>query len=208
MDDLEEICLVGLSATRDKLSSAIVLTWSKEGSERGFANEPEEETFGWDFPETEGKDGEGSGLFEWWGGFRVWKLQLKSDSGLIPAHLSSGSSRNGRKGPAYLDLKLVAPEEGHVYESILSYDPRSGVVSVVVTDVTAGERVYSGGFRINAYDGLLYPAVGGKAKVKEISQQHLLCIESLEAYSRFVPVGLQWSSGSSRGCGSPLLPMG
>lgn len=104
------------------------------------------------------------------GWFPFWKIQVQSQ-------LEDQVER--------VDLALLAPEAGHRYTSVLSYDPRTGGAALYLMDETAEKLIYSGGFEVGGKASPLFPAAG----VVRGSAEAGVEVAALDVYSTYVPVG-------------------
>ena len=110
--------------------------------------------------------------------FPVWEIALAGDEELLPADHEA-------RRPA-----VVVPLPNQVYQATLSYSPQSGAVSVAVTNLTSGARVYAAGFQINRYSGSLYP--GTAALLQSENERAAVTVESFQVAAKFVPLGTSW----------------
>lgn len=86
----------------------------------------------------------------------VWALQLQSDLGLLPADVRAETGTGVLRGSAVFPLPGVGkPRWGHVYHTVLSYDPATGALSLWVHDATAGETVISAEYTVGTLGGAL-----------------------------------------------------
>lgn len=111
------------------------------------------------------------------GWFTTWKLQLYSEIGLL--------SESNQNKSQVIDLLSTGPTRGRAYEAALSYDARSGAVSVWVYDVANARVLVAEGLTLHASDTPLQPvAINGRAYDTHVTQV-------ADAYA---PVGLQWGT--------------
>ncbi|MGI6610664.1 MAG: hypothetical protein ACOX4G_09160 [Limnochordia bacterium] len=127
------------------------------------------------------------------GWFPTWEVGLEVAPHLIRP--DEQAARPYRKG-----LGIMGPEAGHVYETSLSYDPQSGLVSAAVVDLTSGMRVFSVSTRLQAYSGTLRPC-GGCEQPPAPTNDHtgpsikdtsLLTFSQPQVVETLVPVGTEW----------------
>lgn len=116
--------------------------------------------------------------------FPVWSLHLQTDSDLFSPGVATKNGAGVLAGSKVVSLQNVRPEVGHVYQAELSYDPENDLVSVGLSDLTAGERLFTRELAISAPETPLYPAIGAVGGE--------LTIESVEAMPISVPLGAAW----------------
>lgn len=97
----------------------------------------------------------------------IWTLRLKTPQG-------EGKS------------EYVIPQQGHIYETRLSYDPRVSLLMVAVQDLTDGTVVYQEVLSVDLDGGEISHAFA-------LSQIAGAQVEGVEASPRFVPVGVKWT---------------
>lgn len=115
--------------------------------------------------------------------FPSWELVLEVTPDL--ARSLQDGTRPQRQG-----LGVVGPEAGHVYETSLSYDPQSGLVSAAVIDLTSGTRIYADSTQLQAPLGPLR-ASGGR-ELGATGQSAFLTFAPPIVTETFVPVGTEW----------------
>lgn len=94
-----------------------------------------------------------------WFGDR-WGLQLASSAGIIPNTYAPQDGSGFLSGTRFLNLTDAEPAWGHEYETIMSYFPACGALSVQLTDLTTAQQVYAGNLQVMPFTGPLYPGTG------------------------------------------------
>lgn len=123
------------------------------------------------------------------GWFPTWEIGLEIDPSLVwPGHEVPGFVRTG--------TAITGPEGDHVYETTLSYDPASGVVSASVVNLTVGSQIFAIGTRLQTYSEALQPRGGEEYPESAVSHFVFSPPQVVEA---FVPVGAQWRLLASDG---------
>lgn len=131
-----------------------------------------------------------------------WRLQLQSSAGLLPLDQPNQPGKGTWAGSGIADIDRTRPIPGHSYESVLSYDPVSGAISVALTDVTTLELVYAGAFQSGCYSGRLFPGAGIVFKGESNANLPSITLADFEAYRQYSPVGTTWLV-ESRALGQP-----
>jgi hypothetical protein len=85
----------------------------------------------------------------WW---PTWQMALASDTGLLPLDNAKPVSVPGWPQAVGMNLGSYVPKAGHAYQSLLSYDPRIGSLSVSLIDLDSNETVYAHTFRAPVID--------------------------------------------------------
>lgn len=93
----------------------------------------------------------------WW---PTWRLVLASDAGLLPLDAAHPVAVPGWNNSAGIDLGTIKPMPGHTYEPQLSYDPKTGALSVSIQDITSGERLFAAGYALPQTNAKLAAASG------------------------------------------------
>ena len=75
-------------------------------------------------------------------------------------------------------IVITGPAEEHVYETTISYDPVSGLVSAAVADLTAGSRIFAASARLKTHSGTLQALGGREYPERSESCFHLLAAPS------------------------------
>ena len=88
-------------------------------------------------------------------------LKLWSPARLIPDALVSGTEGGPGDLTPFTLLTEATPQIGHLYESLLSYDPATGAIACRVVDRTAETTIWEGNFTIKPTNQKLQPLVGG-----------------------------------------------
>jgi len=125
----------------------------------------------------------------------TWRLVLASSDELDTQ--VDGWRRGSDQWEGYIvkQLAIVQPVEEHGYDTALSYDAASGLVSIAVQDATSGASVCSGSYRLAGLGGPLVPLIG----VRKQPGQAVIGIadlpvrfERFAAYPVVAPVGFEW----------------
>lgn len=117
----------------------------------------------------------------------VWTLQLQSDLSLLPADLRTEAGSGGLRGSQVFSLPGVGkPRWGHVYHSVLSYDPVSGALSLWIHDMTEDETLFAGEYRMGRVEKPLYASAG----MQENGTYERL--NSVTAAPQYIPRGVTW----------------
>jgi hypothetical protein len=127
------------------------------------------------------------------GWFTTW------DAGLQVAPLLRRVGAEGAPPPRK-DLGLMGPGTGHAYETTLSYDPYSGLVSAVVVDLTSKTRVFATNTQLLTYSGALQPCnceLSSSPASEDVGPEApaapLLTFSPPRVVEAFVPAGVEWS---------------
>lgn len=122
------------------------------------------------------------------GWFPVWSLQLQSDRGLLPEGVQSEQGSGMLSGSrAYTLPNSAAPRWGHTYETLFSYDPNTGALSVWIHDATRDEAIFSGEFLGGKFEEPFYPAAGRDADGAFVS------LDDITIHPEYVPRGVAWN---------------
>ncbi len=108
----------------------------------------------------------------WW---PAWHVYLVGDAALLEP--AGEDETNGR-----VRLATITPNSGATYETTLSYDPDSGLVSVSMRDPARQERLVRTGLRIARYDGRLTPSAMSGTDAVAVS-------------TGYSPLDVQWDVG-------------
>lgn len=112
----------------------------------------------------------------------LWSLRLESDVGLLT------------RGP--IEVAKGLPVAGHTYETLLSYDPQSGAVSLAITDLNTAASLHRGSLQAGPFSEPLW--VGADQIVRQPRQNDAEpAVQSLAVVKRFLPVGYSWTVGTS-----------
>jgi len=84
-------------------------------------------------------------------------LRLESSAGLLPETLKPETTASLK----YCNLQHVFLMPGKPYNATLSYDSRTGLTSVELTDIAKGKTIYSGHLWLRPADHTLYGGAGG-----------------------------------------------
>lgn len=118
----------------------------------------------------------------------TWGLNLQSDAGYLPSDLSASTGTGFLRGSQYVRLATLAPQRGHVYETVWSYDPHTGMVGLALDDLTAGEHLFTTGFETSLIAEQLYAGLGVQAG----AATEQVGVAAFEHAAGFTPVGLTW----------------
>ena len=124
----------------------------------------------------------------------VWALQLQSDLGLLPADVRAETGTGVLRGSAVFPLPGVGkPRWGHVYHTVLSYDPATGALSLWVHDATAGETVISAEYTVGTLGGPFYAGAGSRRGGTYAA------VDTITVAPGYVPRGMTWRIGELSG---------
>lgn len=123
----------------------------------------------------------------WW---PTWRLVVASDYGLLPVDPQKATTVPGWNTGAGLSLATSKPVTGHVYEPLLSYDPQTGALSVALTDKTAGERIFTGGFSVPKSIAPFTAASKQLDNTTPAADQ--VTIGKFEVSSLYIPMDTRW----------------
>ena len=123
------------------------------------------------------------------GWFPTWEMGLDIAPSLVLP---------GRRGTGFVHTGIVitGPAEEHVYETTISYDPVSGLVSAAVVDLTAGSRIFAASARLKTHSGTLQ-ALGGREYPER--SESCFTFSPPQVLEAFVPVGAEWNLSLSDG---------
>lgn len=120
-----------------------------------------------------------------------WRLQLR--------HLSADG-----QGPASeRTLGRPVPIRGHVYESMVSYDPATGTMDYSVSDLSDGIVVQKGSVGVAPATSEYHITVG--YALRERGEESPISLDAFEYFPGFLPVGSSWDVGEMTASGL-LLP--
>lgn len=120
------------------------------------------------------------------GWFPTWGIALE-----VAPHLLRPDEEMA--GPLRQGLGIVGPETGHVYETSVSYDPHSGLISAAVVDLTSEIQIFAINTRLQAYSGTVQPCGGSElAQVATDDGPSSVIFSPPETHETFAPVGAQW----------------
>lgn len=131
------------------------------------------------------------------GWFPLWRLELTSRLDLLPANLID--RRDGEL--AVIELGEVRPQPGRDYRAVLSHDPATGVLSLLLEDAHDDAVLYSAHLPLRPHRGRLFPVAGWRApsgpgpaaNPSASSKTALVAFESVTVTSTHQRVGLPLS---------------
>lgn len=116
------------------------------------------------------------------GWFPMWGVQLVGSPTILPQELGPQSGTGMLDGMMYVRLSNIsAPLWGHAVETVLSFEPDSGVLSIWIRNDDTNEAVYSGHFVVGTLPSPLYPVASDTA------------VASLSVTPYFTPRSLEWT---------------
>lgn len=121
----------------------------------------------------------------------VWSLQLHSDAGLLPGHLTPGKSPDMR-GADYVTLANIQPKWGAVYETQLSYDPSQGRLSIWVNEALSETPVYAQIFDVPKLEIPTTPTAGYIRRGFGDAGERFTPLADVQVYGRFIPRAVEW----------------
>lgn len=122
------------------------------------------------------------------GWFRSWGIQLVSGSEAFRDDPRTNQGGGPLEGRRYLVLSAVdSPTAGHTYETILTYDLESGMVSVWIQDITDGAVVYSGSLHVGIVENAWYATAGSIQASGEFAP-----LQDVKAFPYVIPRSLTW----------------
>ncbi len=139
--------------------------------------------------------------------FPAWELQLHSSLGLFPRALEGTARESRLLGTGYVKIGSPAPEAGHVYETLLSYDGERGGFALTIRDATDGEVVYKGQFVLPPLAEPFFPTAGLLRRAEGGRGIAFSPFEEVAAHSRFVPHAVEWHLVEARADGFGSVPL-
>src|SRR5690606_7202414 len=111
--------------------------------------------------------------------------------GLIPS--AARKQSHAALGTEYTVLSEVLPPWGHTIETVLSYDPYQGSLSVWVHDMDSGTELYRGNFDVPSNSAMLQPGAGLVLKGSGPWVDGFIPTEPVGFYPYFIPRGAEWA---------------
>ncbi|HHT26625.1 MAG TPA: hypothetical protein GXZ82_05200 [Firmicutes bacterium] len=122
------------------------------------------------------------------GWLTAWHLQLHIHS----ADPASGSTvAAGNITSTVISLAAISLQSDTPYDTILSFNPRTGELDVRLTDMASGAVLYKGQHEATTYADPLYPAIGFAAH--KDAQRVELDIEAFEIHGFYITGGADWA---------------
>ncbi len=132
----------------------------------------------------------------------VWTLQLQSDGGLLPPDVRSEPGSGVLRGSTVVPLAGAGkPRWGHVYHTVLSYDPATGALSIWVHDETASETLVSAEYTAGALDAAFFAGAGTRRGGTYEAAGTVVVTAG------YVPRGLAWRVGELGADKAGVVPL-